>query len=65
MEKRMKQMLEADVQIQGGRAVWNNAGRKGTLDGPEKKEKKKLSNGLSGERSGERLLCEDDEGLTT
>lgn len=39
MEKRMKQMLEADVQIQGGRAVWNNAGRKGTLDGPEKKKK--------------------------
>lgn len=42
MEKRMKQMLEADVQIQGGRAAWNNAGIKGTLDGLKKK---KLSNG--------------------
>lgn len=37
MEKRMKQMLEADVQIQGGGAAWNNAEIKGTLDGLKKK----------------------------
>lgn len=42
MEKRMKQMLEADVQIQGGRAAWNSAGIKGTLDGLEKKKEKAL-----------------------
>lgn len=38
MKKRMKQMLEADVHIQGGRAARNNAGIEGTLDGPKKKK---------------------------
>lgn len=42
MKKRMKQMLEADVHIQGGRAARNNAGIEGTLDGPKKKQNSKI-----------------------
>lgn len=43
MKKRMKQMLEADVHIQGGRAARNNAGIKGTLE-KNKTKKKQPSN---------------------